>query len=1068
MFLSSRSPGANALDSGVSVANFHQLKPCCVRISQLAIREIETATTSRELQGLLQQVLDLIKQAAQENPDALDEKLAEYVFFPLQYIFRRMQEYPVMVIENCVKCLHLLISHGWKTNISAQLVSQIFSLLVFAIDGSPVARRKDEDVPEELKLDALRALAALISIAGKSIGAFSGLTNEDALPALGHGVTVMLDSAVDGISTDIQNEALECIQVLYASSQDRAATASFLPGTISSMAKLLSSANRHKASVLSKSLVVVRVVLTKVLGDISTRSIQVEATIRKEKSDAAAPKQGLLTPEWLRATSAQVKLALSAMMKLRTHASANVRDALDRLCIALLDECHTSLSNCTTLLIETAIILDKGRDAEYLHTDLRALTTIYPELGDTIKTAVFGWMTGLPRVMQHGEDAAKNKAVHNLSKGIELLHGLGIESTMLEDSLSDNLRDGLSSLMPSSKEIEPRSHLQLLDEPGDAKETVTQQAFEPVLIASESQRALRSELGRLMTSIGSSVLGRSLAGNMLYHARESNSRDQVGAFWLCFELIKAAHQSSAETDALLDLSTLSDSSTDLEPIFEDLFSYSAQVIESHAESRPADWRLEAIALEVAAYCAQRMGASFRPHLMDVLFPIVTFLGSENTLLQQHAIVTLNRTATSCGYQSVSELIIQNVDYMVNSVSLRLNSLDISPSSVQVLRMMIRLTGPHLIPYLDDVVDSIFAALENYHGYTMFAEDLFSILTEIVKQASGLDKKLLIDRERTVHDHKKQRKPARGFDQVWEDIETRKARHRGEEEEETSPEQVEGHPTEPWTAQRPAGEGEGEDVEDEAPPPEPEKQPNSPTYQLLLRIAYLTQHYLTSPSPSMRRSLLGLLTNACSILAGDEDSFLPLVNAIWPVVIERLRDPEPFVGIEACRTLVGLCAAAGDFMSTRFITAWDDWLRNWCRKAKKQAESVRMPRPTRQAGKQSAGILIPIRSSNGVEARSVVVTSDTASGGSLGQYASAMKMWEAVTELLTAIVSYVRMDPAMFDDIVDLLRDVLETNSEVREALEVISADAVWLARHEKGRVESSPTPVAEGVKFIDM
>jgi hypothetical protein len=57
---------------------------------------------------------------------------------------------------------------------------------------------------------------------------------------------------------------------------------------------------------------------------------------------------------------------------------------------------------------------------------------------------------------------------------------------------------------------------------------------------------------------------------------------------------------------------------------------------------------------------------------------------------------------------------------------------------------------------------------------------------------------------------------------------------------------------------------------------------------------------------------------------------------------------------------------------------------------------------------------------------------------------------------------------MFDDILDILADVMESKSEVREALEAINEDAVWLARYERGRVELLPTPVVEGVEFVDM
>ncbi|KAG6297726.1 hypothetical protein E4U46_004873 [Claviceps purpurea] len=1082
---------------------FRKLKPCCVKVSQLAIREAQSPNAPRELQDLTSQLVDILNRQAQRNPLALDEKLAEYVFFPLSHVFRQLGQYSALVAENCIKCLRVLIQHGWKSKISAQMVQQIFSLLVFVIDGVPGtdSDKKNRHVPEELQLDAFYALLSLIQTSSPSASAMSGLTEGDSMLALGHGITVMLDGASTGPSPQIQTAALDVLEILYASVRDQAALGNFLPGTISSVARILSSPSRHKAAVLAKGLNVVQTVLTKVLGDLRTRSILPKKPSSDDGQVAATPEseQGkVLTTAWLKATSAQVKLALSSMMKLRTHDSQNVRDALERLCISVLDECHSSLSNCTNLLVETAIILDDGSNeivsfeatSIATQTNLRYLANIYPDLCDTVKTAVYSWMSNLPRVMQSGDEDAKKASVHNLSKGLELMQGLSVESSTLEESLGDSLRDSIVSVMQTSKQPQATSHLQLLDGSQHSKDMSSEQKFAPVLMASESQRLLRQEVVGLVKGLGSSSLKGSLASSMMEHVRESTSTDQIASLWLCHELVKAVHVCNADSDAFLDLSAFADSSDDIGIISEDLYSYSVQVLESHVDSDPADWQLEALALEVVTYSAISRGKAFRQHLIDVLFPVVTFLGSGNQLLQQHAIASLNSIALSCEYASVSDLIIDNVDYMVNSVSLRLNSLDVSPASMQVLMMMIRLSGPGLIPYLNDVVDSIFSALDNYHGYTLLAENLFSVLKEIVDQAARNAKRLLTSAEQTKHNHKKTAEPVASPDDLMEELKRKEARRLRDEAEEAVIEAAfdkpagQRHPTQPWKSDiRP----DGEDDDDQRPPsPEPEKPANSPTYELILRITLLTQHYLTSPTPQLRRSLLELLATAAPVLAGDEDRFLPAIHAIWPVVIERLRDSEPFISIEACHALSSLCEAAGDFLSSRFRTEWPDWLRDWCFKIKKQAENSRrhytpLFTPPRKANKgafqeqsTASSIMIPIRSGDGSTVTGKVIdgahgaSSSSRMTGGLGEHASPVKMWAAVVKLLTAVVSHVRIDEVMFDDMVELLGDVLEQDEEVRGALEVLNADGVRQARCKKGRVEVLPTPVVERGKSVDV
>ncbi|KAF4442020.1 hypothetical protein F53441_11840 [Fusarium austroafricanum] len=1045
---------------------FRRLKPCCVKISQLAIREADAASSSRELGEQTGRLLEILDEQIRINPLALDEKLSEYVFFPLHHIFRQMDQYPMPLIENCIKTLTLLITHGWKTKISAELVRQILSLLTFIIDGTP-GSAPARPVAEETVLEAFRGLTALLNTAGSSIAAASGLSETESIPALGHSVTVMLNGVVDGATPQIQQEALLALQAVYHTVKEPAALASFLPGTVSLLAKATSSPTRYKSIVLARCLETVSLVLASVLSDLRTRSIltKVESDQRIEAKD-----NKILSPAWLKASVVQVKKALSTIMKLRSHDSADVRNALNRLCVTILDECHKTLSNCANILVETAMMLGETENKVSLtQTSLQDLVSIYPELGEIVKTTTYNWMSSLSRLMQSADDDVKRDAIRNVLKGLELLKGLQIQSSTLDESMSIMLRDSVISLMQVSKTSETSENMdvRLID----SRETSEEQKdiqYQPVLLPSESQKKLRNEVASLIIFLGSSSQQARFAGSMLEQVQESDSASsQVATFWLCFELVKASHRSSDEEGMFLNLSSVADPSQDIDAIFNELYTTSVQILDRQTDVEPVDWRLEALALEATAYTAQRSGKAFRPELIDVLFPIATFLGSNNSNLQKHAIVTLNSIAVSCGYVNVSDLIIQNVDYMVNSVSLRLNSLDISPASINVLTMMIRLAGPRLVPYLDDVVDSIFGALDNYHGYPIFVENLFVVLKEVVSQGVRSDMLLLEHQTSSKVDHRKISKKSPGLSDLLDTLEKRKQRAAPDE---TKTEEVKGHPRIPWKEEK--SDGEGEEATD--PPPEEEKQPNSQTYQLLLRVANLTQHYLTSPTPTLRRSLLELLTTASTALAPDEDAFLPLVNSIWPVVIDRLHDPEAYIAVEACHALAGLCAAAGNFLSSRFKADWADWLRDWCRKVKRQASaSPSWARPhgeagtTRGAESDDSRILIPLGNGDGLSSKPFRKTVAPLSG-SLGKFASPARVWEGTVELLTALVSYVQVDEEMFDDILDLLSDVLERNVEVREALEAVNGDAVWLSRYERGNVEWLPTPQMDGVEFVPM
>jgi hypothetical protein len=98
---------------------------------------------------------------------------------------------------------------------------------------------------------------------------------------------------------------------------------------------------------------------------------------------------------------------------------------------------------------------------------------------------------------------------------------------------------------------------------------------------------------------------------------------------------------------------------------------------------------------------------------------------------------------------------------------------------------------------------------------------------------------------------------------------------------------------------------------------------------------------------------------------------------------------------------------------------------------------------------------------------VEVVKSSSSGGGLGRFSQASVVWEAVLGLLTAIVGYVRVEDDMFDDILGLVVDVLPRHGELREALETVNADAVWLALYERGLVQAQgrEAPVVEGFEF---
>ncbi|KAF4638067.1 hypothetical protein G7Y89_g11 [Cudoniella acicularis] len=943
------------MDTGARAARnelFQVLKPRCVELSQLALRDDGSSSNTKSLIQSISQILTVLEEKRTKYTD----RLAELTF----------------------KCLRILLEYGWSKSIPLDLAKQLLILLAFAAGGQP--DQKSNTIPEEIVIEAYGSLAALFRDISVTPGGAAILTETGTIPALGHCVTVILDGITHGASTEVQLQALKALDGVWRSVKDAQALATFLPGTISGLTKYLmpSTADRRSRKTLINALVVLEHVFTSILSDVRTRNLRHEDQ-PSQNSPGTDAEQKVLTKSWLKATTGQIKLALSNIIRLRKHSAVDVRRALNRFCLTALDECHDTLSESAPLLVETCMILD-GIDAKDSSsergTSLTDLATIHTDLGELVKTTAYNWVTSLPRVMQANDESAKQSALDQLRRASDLLRNLNSDSSILEEALGTSLRDSVTvtlelmqpkALQEAEFDMNSQAAMSLV------VDSATSNDFRPIVLAGGSQKETRSKLTELLSSLGTRESQINMAGEMLEYSVLLNSDESA-----------------------------------------------------------YDWRMQAVALEVVAERAQRLKDSFQPELIDTLYSVAQLLGSPNENLREHAITCLNIVSKACGYTSASGLIIDNVDYMVNAISLRLNTFDISPQAPQVLVMMIRLAGPSLLLYLDDVVGSIFAALDNFHGYQRLVEVLFSVLDEIVKVGSKSPQMQITNTEANGREETEVTIP------TIINILNLISKNSKASELLTH----EDFPREPWKsaqtlldeadAARSQNQDDQEEDDAKQSPAPPQNEiaapPPNKTYLLLQSITRLSQHYLTSSSPHLRTKLLTLITTASTSLSQNSDQYLPLINDIWPVVLPLIHDPSPYVCTTALTTIAAICKLAGGFMATRISTEWNN-IMGVVRKAKREMEAEK------KAGR--------------------------------GIYGEARKKWEGVVMLLCAIVGWVEVVDEMVDEAIEVLGSLVWERDEVRIAMERANADAVWLACYVGGQSQMQlETPKMDEYEFV--
>ena len=399
-------------------------------------------------------------------------------------------------------------------------------------------------------------------------------------------------------------------------------------------------------------------------------------------------------------------------------------------------------------------------------------------------------------------------------------------------------------------------------------------------------------------------------------------------------------------------------------------------------------------------------------------------------------------------------------------------------------------------FVDDLVESILAALVNYHGYKCLYEDLFQVLRDVVSVGTADEENVF--ESKTIEQapsaqagagggrgERRRITPQELLVQFQTENVKRKCRRQESAKSEAPEDGIsEQTPHKFWgnPQSEKVGDPEGyldeeldEDVNDPTtstqPPSESPQEPTL-TYKLIQSITRLTQHYLTHPSPLLRLQLLDLVTTSSPLLAQSEREFLPLVNDVWPVLVERLYDSHPQVVISAARAVKRLVGVCGEFISSRVNDSWNRGKdtgasgvgsggeRGLCRLLEKAREQIE-----REPGSDR---------STQVNVQKLASTQvGVLERGRSRMYSPAQQVWKALLDMLTSIVQECRLDEPVFDDILEIVAGEFERGHqrELEEAMRRVNHDAVWLElqrRRRQGVDRGWNVPEIEGVRFPEV
>ncbi|KAK9469890.1 armadillo-type protein [Lipomyces arxii] len=1022
---------AKMVDKSPYADVFQQVKAICVPLSQLALTLTKDAGAENKFK-IVNSLEDLHHTLGMIPPELYSAQLGDYIFFPLSHLLRLHEKLDDRTTELLLRCLAVLIKHSWGKNLSKELAKQLCILIVYFIDdtGTQKSKIRHRVVSDESKAAGCLALKVLFSAVAPSKALSEMFNDSENIPMLAHTISVILDSLLKSEDLSCEVEAVEALQTLLVSAiADGDIVATFFPGVISTLCKVMTrSIKKTHYTVLSKTIELFGQLTSITFSDadlvaiIDTSSPSVlsiesfadslspdsgkSSTDSNETMSQRDPKQ-LRSKSWLQGTKHQFKMSLEPFTKLRSHSRPEVRMEVRNVCEQLLQSSFYCLDNCRSTLLVTLIFLsgDSNYDISFESFDfVRTLGNENKEVVNLVRDGVYQWVTSLQHTLNIQDETRQLSMLMELQIAIDLMLDWEADLSFLQDAFISNFLLAVRLNSPGARKVITSNVATSFDitrlTSGTDAEFVRQKNGTIEFRSSVRAKSLES-LAKVLENMGASALSRDFAEECseIVFDTKSSMTDQQTALWMFIHMVKGAKNA-------IELIEDPDISLFVAKSAEQLDSIAMGHLTSQLDTDDLTQdqiTMVQLSLDGLSLAANIMGEGFRLSLIEDIYPVLNLVAAPQWPVRQYAYICLNNISVFTGYSSISEFLVDNVDYVLDQISLKLNTLDISPRTPKILSVLIRLAGYSAVPYLDDIVASIFQLLDNFHGYSRLVEGFFEVLKTIVEQTAEACNVSLL----TIEYKPRREKPG-----IW-DLESlladlaRKPEfklHECENDDFVDSDDDEADDGAKGFREFLKEREQPKVKEDEdMPPPEEEEKWKSPVakpwYMIIKRIVDLTKYYLTHSSTSIRYQIFDLLTIGLPVLATSQKNLLPTINDLWPQVVLQLGEKDMHIVIASLKVLSKFSECSGDFMTARFEQVW--------------------PKIKR---------LIPNEIPRRVE----------------GKFSVPAQVLAAVLECVTAVVSHTRLDEKVFLDVLDAVAPFLKYDDHLRNAMEEVSSDAVWL------------------------
>lgn len=961
---------------------FNDVKPACIELSRFAFLPTENFDpNSKDLLGAL---IKLEGQLSKYQDGSLSTRLADYIFVPISSLLKQ-KALGDQQTEQIILLLYHLLRLCWSSDgtFPQALAKQLFPLITFLISPDK-ENKKLKNRASEFKNIAVKTLCQFFKSLKAQPYHYVFFLNEEGSPlfSLGHGITILLDIILENpTESALQIHAIRALRILYHDIIKDGEILSFvLPGNVSTFAKVLCAPgitvhSKVVLEVLSLLGSLLQVVYDDMILEVNLvdkitdlKDLNIEDNMEEEEFGNLGTKviieetkfQDLgknrhRTTSWLRGTSGQVKLALQSFIpKLIQRENKQIEVALAEFVSKLLERCEKSLNNCEVLFIKT--LLDLRLDPNYLiNNHINVLKNILMDdvnkLNDYVQFENIRKINSLRFAINIISERESNPAwlLEITSKLVACLTYIPMEKQYsLKLRKEKKIAEQNSNIIVSG--MKPFDEIRSNTLVSKAEYLPTSEKLIPQ-VSKEMEVIIQNIINTLGSVLRKENKLETVVDYLLSERVESPVTEKSMTLWTSTQLLVENHVVDTNMDSFINIDGFSplikyDTScfAILEycnDFFQEItFSLEGQIMDKDRENAIC------IILNSITLISRIMKDDFESELIDYLYIIIDNLASSSARVREFAQICSLSVADELYDGSVDKLILNNVDYLVESISMRLNSGMINHVSV-VLMVICKIAGFQTIQSFKDVIETIFKLLESYHGYSELCLEFFQlfevILLEMKKEylvVGDMDSIKRITNERIITSSFK----PWGLENIEQALEALKTWETSNIDSQVSDDTFDEN--EPRNFQEyfdsrlrevdsddesdvdstfDKDEDKGANDEEE----EEEKQEEkwvSPipqdAYKIMLQILGYGDRLLTHPSKPLQIQILKVINLMIPMLSTQHNLLLPQTAQIWDGIVDCVVRTDYSIVKASSECLQTLIHYSGDFISKRFCDLWE--------------------------------------------------------------------------------------------------------------------------------------------------